>query len=333
MVTDVRFLGSSNRLLSCSKDTFVKVWDLDTQHCVQTLVGHRTEVWSFDVHPTEPVLVTAAADSKLRVWRAVRSGDSIPAAPAAPAAATPATEGEEQEQRTEWIEAGEFDRQSKERVVSLRFHHSGRVLACHTADRTVEFFRINDPKEVKKRQKKRVRKAQKNAEEGTTVDAKTVVAADEFSTLGVLRESHKIKAFAFGEADWQILLSLSNNTLATYHLDKAKLKRSNPNLFKKQVAIALPGHRSDVRALALSSDDQLLASGSSGTHFVAGASLTPLQRRSSCGMRALTSACAPWSPVTFSLCSSFPATSTFSPAPRRADWNCSMSQPESSSSR
>ena len=32
MVTDVRFIGTSNRLVSCSKDTFVKVWDLDTQH-------------------------------------------------------------------------------------------------------------------------------------------------------------------------------------------------------------------------------------------------------------------------------------------------------------
>lgn len=79
MVTDVRFIGTSNRLVSCSKDTFVKVWDLDTQHCIQTLVGHRTEVWAFDVHPTEPLLVTAAADSKLRVWRAVRPGDVAPA--------------------------------------------------------------------------------------------------------------------------------------------------------------------------------------------------------------------------------------------------------------
>ena len=88
MVTDVRFLGSSNRLVSCSKDTFVKVWDLDTQHCVQTLVGHRTEVWSFDVHPTEPILITAAADAKLRVWRAVRPGDAVPAAAAPPGAGT-----------------------------------------------------------------------------------------------------------------------------------------------------------------------------------------------------------------------------------------------------
>jgi len=28
-----------------SKDSLVKLWDLDTQHCFQTLVGHRSEVW------------------------------------------------------------------------------------------------------------------------------------------------------------------------------------------------------------------------------------------------------------------------------------------------
>lgn len=27
-----------------SKDTFIKFWDLDTQHCFKTLVGHRSEV-------------------------------------------------------------------------------------------------------------------------------------------------------------------------------------------------------------------------------------------------------------------------------------------------
>lgn len=33
-----------NGLASCSKDTLVKLWDLDTQSCVQTVVGHRGEV-------------------------------------------------------------------------------------------------------------------------------------------------------------------------------------------------------------------------------------------------------------------------------------------------
>ena len=32
-------------ILPCSsKDTFVKLWDLDTYHCFQTVVGHKSEV-------------------------------------------------------------------------------------------------------------------------------------------------------------------------------------------------------------------------------------------------------------------------------------------------
>lgn len=33
-----------NIIISCSKDTFVKFWDLDTEHNFRTLVGHKTEV-------------------------------------------------------------------------------------------------------------------------------------------------------------------------------------------------------------------------------------------------------------------------------------------------
>lgn len=33
-------------LITGSKDTLVKFWDLDTQHCFKTLVGQNTEVSS-----------------------------------------------------------------------------------------------------------------------------------------------------------------------------------------------------------------------------------------------------------------------------------------------
>ena len=32
-----------------SKDSVVKLWDLSTQHCYQTLVGHRSEVWGVEL--------------------------------------------------------------------------------------------------------------------------------------------------------------------------------------------------------------------------------------------------------------------------------------------
>jgi U3 small nucleolar RNA-associated protein 12 len=45
------------------------VWDLVTQHCIQTCVEHRAEVWSFDVSPDGSRMVTGAGDNMLRLWR------------------------------------------------------------------------------------------------------------------------------------------------------------------------------------------------------------------------------------------------------------------------
>lgn len=52
------FLSTANALVTCSKDSAVRVWDLETQHCSQTVVGHKGEVWSLDVDPSETRLVT-----------------------------------------------------------------------------------------------------------------------------------------------------------------------------------------------------------------------------------------------------------------------------------
>jgi WD40 repeat protein len=40
-VTGLAFLERSNRLLSCSKDSYLKVWELTTQHCSQTIAGYK----------------------------------------------------------------------------------------------------------------------------------------------------------------------------------------------------------------------------------------------------------------------------------------------------
>ena len=39
-------IGTRQLLISVSKDTLLKVWDIDTQQCIQTIVGHRCEIWS-----------------------------------------------------------------------------------------------------------------------------------------------------------------------------------------------------------------------------------------------------------------------------------------------
>ena len=57
-VTDLVFLDFDKKLVTASKDKFLRVWDLDTQHCgMQIISGHHTEIWSIDIDLEERYLV------------------------------------------------------------------------------------------------------------------------------------------------------------------------------------------------------------------------------------------------------------------------------------
>lgn len=81
-ITCIKFLSDSSRtpssstsenltyLVTASKDTFVKVWDLSTQHCVQTQVAHRSEVWSIEVEERNDkfLVLTGSGDGEVKAW-------------------------------------------------------------------------------------------------------------------------------------------------------------------------------------------------------------------------------------------------------------------------
>ena len=64
-------MQQGNKLISCSKDTHVRVWSLDAQHCSQTLVGFGSEVWALALDPSQSRLVTGSADANLQVYQIV----------------------------------------------------------------------------------------------------------------------------------------------------------------------------------------------------------------------------------------------------------------------
>jgi U3 small nucleolar RNA-associated protein 12 len=61
--------GGPAFLVTCAKDTFVKLWDLTTRHCVQTVVAHRSEVWTLDVDPTGTTILTGSGEGEVKAWR------------------------------------------------------------------------------------------------------------------------------------------------------------------------------------------------------------------------------------------------------------------------
>lgn len=65
-------VGANNKLYSGSCDNTIRVWDLQTLQCIQTLHGHTREVTS--VICWDRYLLSASVDNTLKVWAATESG-------------------------------------------------------------------------------------------------------------------------------------------------------------------------------------------------------------------------------------------------------------------
>lgn len=55
-----------NVIISASKDGLMKVYDITTQHCLQTVVGHHAEIWAMAYDPTENLVLTGSVDAEIR---------------------------------------------------------------------------------------------------------------------------------------------------------------------------------------------------------------------------------------------------------------------------
>ncbi|GLC41201.1 hypothetical protein PLESTB_001527400 [Pleodorina starrii] len=294
-VTDVAFLPGQSKLVSCSKDGLVKVWDLDTHHCCQTVGGHKAEVWSLDVNPAGTRLATGATDNEIRVF-AIRNPEEAAAALAADAAGGAGAAAGSERDHTVLVPMGSVRRgaASHERVAMLRFSGDGEWLGVQGAGKGLELFRVRDEdearKKLKRRRKRRKEKATKKAaqkgaaaadggaaggsdnEEGEGAggaegdDEDTTKASDELEAVQLVSsKGAKIKAFCFtppaaklpAGVACRLVLSLSNNCIEVVNIS------SETHDYDTASRIDLGGHRSDVRALALSADDSSLLTASS----------------------------------------------------------------------
>eukprot|EP00898_Chlorokybus_atmophyticus_P008490 jgi/Chlat1/8642/Chrsp87S00661 len=264
-ITDLAFLHSdedrsnSTRLISSSKDSQLKrhaalqVWDLNTYHCIQTVVGHRGEVWSLDVDPAERRVLTGSVDPDLRAFSIDRD-----------------SEGEANVDENNLLQPfGEIRRQNTtDRVSAVRYSRDGSYVGCQAAGKTLELYRVRSKDEIlrkAKRRKRRKREKGKKGGEGDEVDKEEddepgVSAADELELLTVIRTKTKVRSFSFCPspsrkgAVLEVALALHNNSLEVWAV------RSGAKEAEKVQTLDQQGHRTDVRAVVLSSDDSLLVS-------------------------------------------------------------------------
>ena len=63
------FSADSRLLVSGSKDTTLKVWDVATGKMKEDLVGHQDEVYAVDWSPDGGRVGSGGRDKAVRVWR------------------------------------------------------------------------------------------------------------------------------------------------------------------------------------------------------------------------------------------------------------------------
>ena len=108
------------------------------------------------------------------------------------------------------------------------------------------------------------------AEEDEDDSQKEVALPDLFTPYLVIRASGKVRSFDFADEEHgkkentHILLASSTNALEVYSIPQPTKSKDNVPEANRVLSVELPGHRTDVRTLCLSSDDVLLASASNG---------------------------------------------------------------------
>lgn len=261
-------------LLTTGKDALIKLWDISSQHCIETHVAQTNgECWSLAITPDYSGCITAGKDGELRIWSIDTAGlcqlsrrvDSV-------------------DEHRYLHSRGVLHRQGKDKSTGVSFHPRNDYFAIHGSEKAVEIWRIRTEDEVRKSlARKRKRRREKLSAAGEKVDvdmeldekSEDMSAAeitDFFVPYVIVRTGGKVRSF-----DWlrtksskaiQLLIATTNNQLEVYNVptkDKTKKTKSDelPD-YSRTLSVELPGHRADIRALSLSSDDRMLASASNG---------------------------------------------------------------------
>ncbi|KAJ5819911.1 hypothetical protein N7474_005502 [Penicillium riverlandense] len=258
----------SGFLLTTGKDSLIKVWDLASQHCIETHVAQNNgECWSLGLSPDQGGCITAGNDGELKVWSIDES-----------ALIEISKEKVGAEGRRILTDRGTFYRHGKDRTTGIRFHPRSDYVAFHGSEKAVEIWRIRSQTEVQKslarKRKRRKEKEAQQSEAGTKADdkpedASSAPVTEVFVSHVIVRTGGKIRSF-----DWMttkssglnLLAATTNNQLESYSIVAAnkKSKDSDDLDYNRNLAVDIPGHRTDIRSIALSSDDRMLASASNG---------------------------------------------------------------------
>ncbi|EST06247.1 Small-subunit processome, Utp12 [Kalmanozyma brasiliensis GHG001] len=165
--------------------------------------------------------------------------------------------------------------------------HGQGYIAVSSTDKAVQVFRLRSTEEMAKKLERRRKRNKEKAEKKRAKEGASSTAADTTADVpdqvtwadrieaytNVRPAAGKLKSFslvtprsssaAANKFGLSVLCGLSTNALEIYSVPappRSKAEKANPIEPVLASALESPGHRSDIRAVALSSDDTLLAS-------------------------------------------------------------------------
>ncbi|KAL9106440.1 MAG: hypothetical protein Q9227_008528 [Pyrenula ochraceoflavens] len=260
-------------ILSTSKDALMKIWDLSSQHCVEThVVQNNGECWALGLSPDHSGCLTAGNDGELRAWSIDPRGLDL------------VSQDSINGQKPRVIrERGSFYRHGKDRTTSIKFHPRLDFVAIHGAEKAIELWRIRSESEIRKsllRKKKRRRdknnelnedKHMNDAEDNDLTDISSALITEVFVPYVIVRTGGRVRSIDWAGSksgkSFSVLAASSNNQLEVFNVtggESVRVKSGDTPDYSRSLSVDMPGHRSDIRCLTLSSDDRMLASASQG---------------------------------------------------------------------
>lgn len=257
-------------LISVSKDGLLKLWDVGSQHCIETHVAHgKGECCSLGLMPDGSGAVTGGSEGDLKVWFIDQQGLRT-------------LSGLVDYQTSQQLvqDKGELSRYGRIRTTGIHFHPSKGYMAVYGSEKAVEIWRIRSEAEIKRslarKQRRRREKLEALGETNEVTsepvpDPKDAGVADIFVQHVIVRTGGKANA-----VDWikqksknqiQLVLSTSNNQIEVYSVaaHSKDVKKDDQPEYTRLHAVDLQGHRTDIRSIVLSHDEQMIATVSNGT--------------------------------------------------------------------
>ena len=69
-VYSVAYSPDGTKIVSCSSDETIKIWDANTGNCLQTLEGHKYPVLSVAYSPDGTKIISGSGDKTIKIWDA-----------------------------------------------------------------------------------------------------------------------------------------------------------------------------------------------------------------------------------------------------------------------